>query len=185
MSTERLTSVPDAIIAGDTVLMTLSFSDYLAPTWDLSLSLAGPDTLTVASVDNSTGHDLSVTALQSAALGAGLYQWRVRATDGTEVRTIETGVLTVTADLAALAPGDATPIEVRHLALVELAIQGTLEGQARMTMINNRQLQTFGLDELYKLRSQLLRAIARLENGGQLPPVMVGRWRTSHDDAWQ
>lgn len=176
MSITRLTAIPATIISGDTVAITLTVSEYDAPTWALTWALAGVDVTTVASADNGAAHDLDLSATASSALGAGLYQWSVRASDGTTATTVQTGVLTVIADLATMPAGEMVPWEVTQLAAVEAALSGTLSGEMRRMMIDGRQLETFGLDELWTMRSTLQRAVARLANGGQLPAIQVGRF---------
>jgi hypothetical protein len=151
VSTDRLTALPDGIYAGDTVAVTLSVSDYEAPTWSLSWALAGPSVLTKASTANGTGHDLDLTAVETAALAAGLYQWRLRATAGAVVRTIATGVLTVTADLGTLSDGDATPWEVTALAALEASIAGSIDQNMADFMIDGRRVMEIPLAERLKL----------------------------------
>jgi hypothetical protein len=121
--------------------MLLTLSDYPAPTWSLSLALAGVDTLTVTSTPNGAAHALSFTAGQTAALGAGVYQYRVRATDGTTVTTIQSNVTTVVADLGTLVPGE---IRESYWATLKKAAEDALVmlmagGAVQMATIMGRQ----------------------------------------------
>ena len=179
MSTDRLTAIPAAIIAGDTVAITMTLSDYTSPTWAIAWTLAGPDTLSVTSTDSVPNHLLDLTSSQTSGLGAGLYQWRTRVTDGTTVTTVGSGVLTVTADLATLGAGEATPWEVTQLAVVEEALAGTLTGEMRRYMIAGRQVETFGVDELWSLRAKLKDAVARLTSGGVRAQATFGTASTA------
>jgi hypothetical protein len=160
VSTSRLTTIPAAIIAGDTVRVTLSIGSYAAPEWSLSWSLAGADTLSVESADNGSGHDLTLTAIETASLGAGLYQWRVRATDGSEVLTVQTGVLTVTADLSQLSGGDATPWEATALTVLQSSIAGSVEQNMAEFQIDGRRVTEIPLAERLKLLAWLESRIA-------------------------
>lgn len=102
-----LTAVPDTITAGDSYAITLSLSDYPATAgWSLSYALAGAAVLTVTSTASGANHLLTLTAAQTASLGAGLYQHRVRAAQGSTVETVTTGTCTVVADIGALAAGE-------------------------------------------------------------------------------
>jgi hypothetical protein len=166
VSLDRLTSLPDGIYAGDTVAVTLSLSTYDAPTWSLSWALAGPSTLTKASTANGSSHDLDLSAVETAALLAGLYQWRLRATDGTSVVTLATGVLTVTADLGTLADGDATPWEVAALAALEASISGSIDQNMADFMIDGRRVMEIPLAERLKLIPILESRIAAKSGDG-------------------
>ena len=174
MSLDRLTSLPDGIYAGDTVAVTLSFSDYPAPTWSLSWALAGPSTLTKASTANGSSHDLDLTTVDTAALLAGLYQSRLRATDGTNVRTIDRGALTVSGDLGTLADGDATPWEVAALAALEASISGSIDQNMADFMIDGRRVMEIPLAERLKLIPILESRIAAKSGDGFGVAVQFG-----------
>ena len=181
------TTPPTLIVAGDTVAFTITLSDYAAPTWDLTWALAGPSgAIEVTATDDDTAHAVALTTTQTAALAAGSYQWRLRATDGSTVRTVETGVLTVGADVAALRPGEAATYEETQLPIVEAAITAIVSGEVQSYMIAGRQWNALDLSELRAWRQDLKRAITRQQHGGQLPPVIVGRWKSANDSAgWE
>jgi hypothetical protein len=135
-----LTAIPSTITAGDSVAITLSLSDYPAPTWSVSLALAGVDTLTVTSAASGTDHAIAITAGQTSALGAGAYQYRVRAINGATVETIETGVVTVAADIGALAAGEGVSYWVGLKKAAEDALIMLMNGGAvQMSTIMGRQ----------------------------------------------
>jgi hypothetical protein len=135
-----LAHVPSQITAGDSVALTLVFPDHPAPTWTLSLALAGASTAVTVSTPNGTAHDLALTAAETSGLAAGLYRWRVRATSGATATTLTTGTLTVAADVATLTAGQGvsywqTLKEAAQSALVTL-MEG---GGVQMSTILGRQ----------------------------------------------
>jgi hypothetical protein len=135
-----LTALPATLIAGDSYAITLSLSDYPAPTWALSLSLAGLSVLSVTSTANGTAHDLTLTAVQTAALEAGSYQFRLRANAGSTVTTVQSGVLSVTADVGALAPGEGVSYWETLKAAAESALLTLMQGGGvQMATILGRQ----------------------------------------------
>lgn len=142
--------------AGDSYAILLSLSDYPASSgWGVKLAIAGAVVAEYTSASNGDLHALSLSTSQTAALDAGSYQYRVRAIKGSEAVTVETGILTVFADLATLAPNDALSWEEKTLAVVEEALNSTLSGEMRRYMIAGRQVETFSIDELLTLRNTL------------------------------
>jgi len=94
------TKEPDEIIAGDTIKWEKSLSDYLASAgWSLTyvlLNAAGKITIT-SSADGSD-HLISVDAVTSAAYSAGLYDWTLTVSNGSERYTIGNGRIEVKPD---------------------------------------------------------------------------------------
>jgi hypothetical protein len=140
--------MPTQITAGDSLAVTLSLTDYPAPTWSVSLALAGPSIVSTASVASGTSHALTLTTVQTAALDPGLYQYRLRATSSTEAITYESGTLTVAQDLATAAAGDLTSYAEQMLAVCRTARQNVLTGEMKPYMVGGRQVQLHTLDEI-------------------------------------
>ena len=148
-----LTAVPDTITAGDSYAITLSLSDYPATAgWSLSYALAGAAVLTVTSTASGANHLLTLTAAQTATLGDGLYQYRVRAAQGSTVETVTTGTCTVVADVGALAAGEG----VSYWQCLKDAAQDALlamvtGGGVQMVAIAGRQTMFRSPDDLRRL----------------------------------
>jgi hypothetical protein len=140
--------MPTQITAGDSLAVTLSLTDYPAPTWSVSLALAGPSIVSTTSVASGTSHALTLTTVQTAALDPGLYQYRLRATSSTEAITYESGTLTVAQDLATAAAGDLTSYAEQMLAVCRTARQNVLTGEMKTYMVGGRQVQLHTLDEI-------------------------------------
>lgn len=187
MTITRLTALPATITAGDTVAVTLSLSDYPAPDWSLRWALAGTDAPTpFTSTDNADGtsHDFDLTTASTAALSAGLYRWSLRAIDSTRTLTVSTGTLTVEADVGAGDPDEEIARCQRMLAACRTAKENILTGEIATMMVDGRQTVFIRLADIERLEGQYERKLARLQNGGNLPPVLVGRFR-ARADGWE
>lgn len=135
-----LTAIPATLTAGDSYAITLSLAEYPAPTWDATFALAGAAVLSVTSTDVGSAHTLALTAVQTAALPAGDYTWRVRVTDGTQVTTVQTGSLVVLADVGALTPGESVSYYQQLKEAAEAALLALMQGGAvQQAMILGRQ----------------------------------------------
>lgn len=148
--------------AGDTVRLTLTVADASAADGGvLTFAMAGAVVITpITGTANGTDWDVTIPSTVTESLSAGTYQWRCRLVEESVTRTVQTGVTTVVADLAALSAGDALSWEEKALPVVEAALNGTIEGEMKMFMIGGRQVMTFSLKELMTLRGQLQAAIA-------------------------
>lgn len=181
MTITRLTAIPATITAGDTVGVTLSLSDYPAPTWSLNWALAGVDVLDKDSTDNTddgTSHDLDLTAVETAALGAGNYSWRLRVTDGTTVRTYSSGILLVQADLGEMAAGEALSYEETTLSIIEAALTNTLTSEMKSYLVQSGgSMQQVGMIpplELLRIRDDFKARIAVQRGEGFGAPIRFG-----------
>lgn len=169
-----LTALPATITAGDSYAITLSFSDYPATAgWAIKCALAGVSVLEVTSVANGAAHDLTLSATVTAALNAGTYQYRLRAVNGAQAHTLETGVVAVVADLATLGPGDGQSWAEKTLAVVEAVLANTATAEMKMYMIGGRQVQLLSLAELRSLRQELRAELATMRRGSSLGKVSV------------
>lgn len=163
-----LTALPDSILAGDSYAITLTLPDYPATGgWSVTYAVAGGGVDTWTSVANGDAHALTLTAAETGALPAGLYQYSLRAIKaGGTVETLERGTITVERDVAQLAAGEGVSWAETTLAVVEAALSNTLTGEMKMYMIAGRQVMTFSPAELMRLRSQLRTELA-IQRGGR------------------
>jgi hypothetical protein len=170
-----LTAVPDTITAGDSYAITLSLSDYPATAgWSLSYALAGAAVLTVTSTASGATHLLTLTAAQTASLGAGLYQYRVRAAQGSTVETVTTGTCTVVADIGALAAGEGVSYWQCLKDAAEEALKAMMaNGGVQMVMINGRQTMFNTPDRLMKIIATCDQRLAAERRGNAFGRVSV------------
>lgn len=151
-----LTSVPTVITAGDSYTLTLTQSDYPAAAgWSLALAVAGVSVDSWTSVASGAAHVITISASETASLGAGTYQYRVRAVNGSTVETIETGTLTVEADIGAAAPGERASYWESLKAAAQTALQSLMEsGAPQMVTILGRMTQFRSPDDCLKIIAQ-------------------------------
>ena len=116
-----------------------------------------------------------LTASVTSALAAGAYRWVLRASKAADTLTLAHGTCTVTPDLSDVGV-DVRTWEERTLAVVEAALAGTIEGEAKMYTIAGRQVATFTPDELMRLRVNLQAAIAMQRTGAGAGKVSA-QWR--------
>ena len=97
-------NIPLTLTAGDRWTWTDSLSDYPATLWTLTYYFRGPSTLAAAvGAASGTDHVLTVAATTTGALKPGVYDWQAQAVliaDTTRKETVDTGQLTVAANLA-------------------------------------------------------------------------------------
>ena len=164
-----LTALPESFPAGTTVRLARSYGDFPASAgWALKLYLAGAAVMNAAGVADGDGFVITLTAAATAALTPGLYRWVERATKGSESYDAASGLVTVTRNLATAAAGDAQSWEEKQLAEVEAAIATMIAGKLQRYQIASRVGEYFTLDEMRKLRGELIAAVNRQRNGGQI-----------------
>lgn len=137
-----LTHLPTTITAGDSYTLTLTRAAYPASAgWTLTYALAGAAVASWASTASGDAHVLTLAAASTAGLSAGAYRFAVRATKaGGVVETIETGIVTVLADVTAMVQGDGVSYWQTLKAAAESALLSIMtNGGVQMVMINGRQ----------------------------------------------
>lgn len=156
MSVATLTSVPTVITAGDSYTLTLTQSDYPATAgWSLALAVAGVSVDSWTSVASGAAHVITIPASETASLGAGTYQYRVRAVNGSTVETIETGTLTVEADIGAASPGERASYWEALKVAAQTALTTLMGGGAvQMVTILGRQTMFRSPDDCLKIIAQ-------------------------------
>lgn len=154
--------IPDSFTAGTTLAIAVALTAYPPPGWSLVLLLRGPEQRDLASTPDDTLHAFSVTAADTASWSAGAYWYSLRATDGTEVHEIETGTLTVTPDLAAVAADyDGRSHAEKVLEAIEAVIEGRASKDQDSYRINNRELRRTPISQLLKLRDVYRQEVRR------------------------
>jgi hypothetical protein len=145
---------PNSIRAGVTFSRTVCLKQYQAPLWALSVLLRGPKAIDFASVPSGSDHLLTVDAATTATWTAGDYVFAVRAVSNGTVMEVETGLVTVQPDIAAMADGTDTRV---HAQRVLAAIEAVLEKRATQDQmryaINNRELWRTPIADLLALRN--------------------------------
>lgn len=164
-----LTALPSRLIAGDSYTITLTYADYPASAgWALALAVAGIDVQSWTSTASGDAHVLTLPAAETAALTAGTYQMRLRASLSGTVETIATGALVVEADIGAAAPGELVSywegVKRDAQTALTLVLQG---GGAQMVTILGRQTMFRSPDDLLRVIARCDHEIAKARNNGR------------------
>lgn len=181
---QTLTQIPDQIEAGTSVEYTRSYTDFPANGgWTLKLHLKGAGAVDKDAVAVGKDFKVTLTALETAGLVAGDYEWRERVTDGTQVLTAAEGRLEILPDIGAAAAGAIQSWEEKALAMVEKVIayksgagvtSGRLSADILEYEIAGRRVVKHDLLELLRIRDSLKSRIrARLHPGQLEVPVRV------------
>ena len=167
---------PDSFAAGLTFNVLAASLAYPAGAgWTLTAMLRGPSSIDITSTQDANQHRFNATAAVTAAWTPGLYSYAIRATLGGDVEQIESGHITIEADMATVTPGT----EIRtHAAIVLANIEAVLEKRATQDQqrysINNRELWRTPIADLLLLRNTY-RAIVRQETNSERGRSIFGR----------
>ncbi len=184
VSLDPLSAVPAALVAGDDLDLLLSFADYPASDgWTVTLGLAGgvASKLTATSTASGDDHAIVVSATDSLLLEAGWYTYTLRATDGTSVRTIQSGKLEV---LASVIDADAGTLDSAAkwdaiIAACDSAMLDLMTGGMKLYMIAGRQVQFNSAAEIQRTRAWAMQQKAAFR--GPPAPIQVGRFATASE----
>lgn len=171
----NLTSVPTVITAGDSYTLTLTYGDYPASSgWALAFAVAGVSVDTWTSSASGDAHVITIPAADTATLGAGTYQYRVRATKAGTVETLETGTLAVEADIGAAAPGELASYWEQLKTAAQTALSTLMSGGAvQMVTILGRQTMFRSPQDCLNVIAQCERMIAAEKRGSVFGKVSV------------
>ncbi|HDR9259620.1 TPA: hypothetical protein QDB21_005642 [Burkholderia vietnamiensis] len=156
---------PTSIRAGVTFDQTFRLNQYEAPTWALVVLLRGPKAINLSSQAADDGsHQVQADAATTATWPAGSYLYSVRATSGDTVLEVESGIVSVDADLAAMADGaDARVHAQRVLDAIEAVIEKRATRDQERYSINNRELHRTPISDLLKLRDYYRAELRRMK----------------------
>jgi hypothetical protein len=157
--------LPPRVPAGQTLSLTISESAYPATAgWSMRLILSpatvGP-VLSINSTASGSDHVVTASAAATAAWAPGGYVWEVWAIQGAEQYRVAAGSTVVEAGLIA---GDTwkdhrTQAE-KNLQAIEDTLAGKADSGTQFYVIAGRQLQSYPLAELRKLRDDYRREVA-------------------------
>ena len=174
-------SIPSEISAGITFGVSLSYPEYAASEWGLTLILRGPQAISIEAVRAGEVFTLSASAETTAGWAPGAYWWQLRAADGVETALLEDGQLRILEDLAAAEGAfDGRSHAEKVLEAVEAVIEGRASIDQQSYSINNRSLTRTPMADLLKLRAvyraQVQAAKAAKNGRGRLGRVMRVRF---------
>lgn len=175
--------VPSQLIAGDTLLFSVSYGDFpVSEGWTLSMTLAGVGTLQTESgeitEDDGTTWTVTIPASRTRTLAAkpGVYRWFHYMTGSGSYSgrryTVAEGRIEVLLNPADAADGDFQFQEEKDLAVVEARLAGRLTDDMQAYTIRGRQVVLIPYQELVAERARLKRAVWKLRNPGLAMPVL-------------
>jgi hypothetical protein len=136
----------------------------------MTLYAAGVAPFTKAAVASGDAFVVTLSASDTAAYAAGIYQWIERVAKASEKYNAAAGWLEVRPDIAT-ASGNSLQLEAEKLlAVVTAAISGRLTADQQSYTIGNRQVTKIPITELLSLRAMLLRTIAAYRSPGVVAP---------------
>lgn len=157
------------LYAGDTWNWTESLSGYPASDYTLKIYLQHRDEAVIELTGVADGDDHEFTYESDSDLSGGDYIYRAKAIDGDDnVTTIESGTVTVKADLAAST--DSRNHYQKVIDAVEAIIEGRASKSYESISINGRAITEMSHSELMKLHSRykyLLKQEAKKEKLAQ------------------
>lgn len=170
---------PKQLIAGDTWSWRSNYADYPAGVWTASVHLLSKDgAYSAAATADGTTHVFSVDAATSAGYVAGRYSWTIRVTDGTTVKTVESGSVEVLPNPASTTKRDTRSWAVRTLEAVECFLAGNATTAQSSMTIGGRSISRWSLAELTQWREQLkleVRSEERAGGSGRIIKVRLNR----------
>jgi hypothetical protein len=154
------------LVAGDTLNFLTTVADYPASSgWVLKFRLV-PRTagtaVTLSSTAEGDDHRTQATSTTTAAWAAGQYGWSSWVEKAGEVYTLESGQITIAPDPRTLAAGTDTRSEAEAaLDAVNAMLKGKATNAVMLYRINDREVRSYSIPELVKLRSLLLTQVGQ------------------------
>lgn len=172
------TSVPETIVAGDTVKFKRSYADYPASeSWTAKLALRGVTTFAdvEATVDGSEflftiPATLSGSGNSTDELAAGTYHWDIFVEKAGERYTVERGTMGVLANLSAATTHQAHAEKM--ITILEAALSGRLTADIENYSIGGRAVSKIPVKELKAMRAQYRHELWRIRNPGKIGPAV-------------
>jgi hypothetical protein len=177
-------SEPTSARQGDTIKWQRTLSDYPSSDgWALSYTfLSASGIQSVAATGGDLGvYDVAITATQSDAWPAEIYQWAAKIKKGSgasaESYTLFNGTTRILPNLANLTSGDARSHAVRTLEAIEATIEGRATSATAEYQIAGRAMKYIPFPELLSLRSLYRAEVARESAVGDASPMLPTRGR--------
>jgi hypothetical protein len=173
---DALTEIPSALVAGDSLSVTLTRSAYPAASgWSVSFAMAGPsETIVKTLAASGDSHVLTLGASETEPMAAGVWTYRLRATKSGESTTFEVGKLSVTRDLATFGAGETLSYAAQMLAACKEARKDILSGQFKSYLVAGRQVAFHSLDELAREQARWQAAVSAETSGSVFRSAPVG-----------
>lgn len=154
---------PGSFSAGLTFDASATSTAYPASAgWTYTALLRGPSSIDLTGTVDGNEHRIHASAAETAAWTPGQYRYTIRAANGPDRAEVESGFITIEADLADLAPGtDVRTHAQRVLANIEAVLEKRATHDQQRYTINNRELWKTPIADLLLLRSEYRKIVAQ------------------------
>ena len=130
--------------------------------------MRGPKTIDVAATSEGIGYRFAVPGAETAEWTPGVYAYTIRATLGGDVHAVESGSITVLADLASLPDGTDTRTQnQRTLDSINAVIEKRASQDQQRYVINGRELWRTPIADLLKLRALYVGLVSQDNNAAR------------------
>lgn len=163
-------NIPKRIRAGDSLKFSDDITNYPAPTWTLTYTIATSNQVfDFSSSADGTSHSFALLPSFTSKFPAGKYQYQATISDGTDRFTVGSGSLVIEADLKLTAKAAFSHVE-KTLENLEAVIEGKATTDQLSFSIAGRSLSRYPIGELLAWRDKYkseLRALERAERIAQ------------------
>jgi hypothetical protein len=164
MATTELTALPDSFPAGTTCRFRKAYSDYPASDgWALVFYLAGASVAQIEAEADGDAFVITITPEKTTGgFLAGHYHWEERVAKDGEVYKVDSGVVTIDADLATAAAGSLQSWLETSITVLKAHIASRLPAGMQMYAIHGRQVSKIPIAEAIGLLRELESELAAL-----------------------
>jgi hypothetical protein len=185
-------NIPSELVSGDSITWkdcatVDNLGNSISPDeWTLTYKLVGSaGELEVGAVQDGAEWSTTISAVDSADLVAGVYQWQAYATKAAERKTLGLGKITIKENIAEASAGTELRTQAKQdLDAVQAAMRAMISGGAvQEYAIGGRSVRKMTMESLLQLESKLKAAVAdeekaeRIANGLGHPNNMYVRFR--------
>jgi len=157
MAATTLTELPTAIRAGDTLLLSISLSDYPASdSWTLTYTFRKPNGSDISFASTADGDDHAITVAYGTTQTwePGTYSGEARVDDGSQRFTVWSGFIEVLPDLSIQDPNyDARSHARKMLDAIEAVLENRATKAILSTTIAGQSISRYSPEQLLSLRS--------------------------------
>lgn len=141
---------PQSFTAGDTVKWTKSLPDYPASAgWALAYTfINATGKFSASGTASGSDFDVTISATTSAAIAAGEYYFEGYVTKASERFRVDTGMITVSPNLATVSTFDGRSHARKTLEAIEAVIEGRATTDQQEYSIGNRSLKKMPIADL-------------------------------------
>ena len=154
--------IPGKYIAGDTIAISYTDSNYPPDVWASTLTLRNKDEFyTIAGADGGDGsHSIEANGLVTALWKPADYTYYLTMKNGAARDTVKSGTVTVVADPSLGKTDDRSHVK-RSLDLIEAVIEGRIPQDTISYSIQGRSISKMAPDELVMLHDRYKRFWAK------------------------